>query len=125
MRISDLKIQNSKPQIPAACHFAYNNQADGNFRGRNWIRPGSLKWKWRAVVGQLATLIADHNVKCRGKPRPGWLVIGRHRLRAFAGETQKLVANSGPPSVTPGTLGVKQVPGWLERTPIDWVSREP
>ena len=28
-------------------------------RGRNWIRPDSLKCKWRTVVGQLATLKAD------------------------------------------------------------------
>jgi hypothetical protein len=27
--------------------------------GANWVRPGSLKWGWRAVVGQQATLIAD------------------------------------------------------------------
>ena len=28
-------------------------------KGANWIRPGSLKCKWRAVVGQQATLKAD------------------------------------------------------------------
>jgi hypothetical protein len=27
--------------------------------GANWIRPGRLKCKWRAVVGQQATLKAD------------------------------------------------------------------
>jgi len=27
--------------------------------GANWVRPDSLKRKWRAVVGQLATLKAD------------------------------------------------------------------
>ena len=41
--------------------------------GANRIRPGSLKWKWRAVVGQLATLKADQNLNCRGKPRFGRL----------------------------------------------------
>ena len=28
--------------------------------GEIWIRPDSLKWKWRVVVGQWATLKADH-----------------------------------------------------------------
>jgi len=28
--------------------------------GANWIRPDSLKRKWRAVVDQMATLKADH-----------------------------------------------------------------
>lgn len=30
--------------------------------GANWIRPGRLKCKWRAVVGQQATLKADHKL---------------------------------------------------------------
>jgi hypothetical protein len=32
--------------------------------GANWVRPGSLKCKWRAVVGQLATIKADHYFNC-------------------------------------------------------------
>lgn len=30
--------------------------------GANWIRPGSMKCRWRAVVGQQTTLIADQNL---------------------------------------------------------------
>ena len=30
-----------------------------NALGANWIRPGSMKCRWRAVVGQQATLKAD------------------------------------------------------------------
>jgi hypothetical protein len=30
--------------------------------GANWIRPGSLKWEWRAVVGQWATIKADQKL---------------------------------------------------------------
>ena len=44
--------------------------------GANWIRPGRLKCKWRAVVGQQATLKADQKIICRGKPRPGCLAKG-------------------------------------------------
>src|SRR4051812_35276709 len=41
--------------------------------GANWIRPDAEKRKWRAVVDQLATLKADHNVTCREQSRPGCL----------------------------------------------------
>ena len=34
--------------------------AAGSHLGANWIRPDSLKRKWRAVVDQMATLKADH-----------------------------------------------------------------
>jgi hypothetical protein len=34
--------------------------AAGCHSGANWIRPDSLKRKWRAVVDQMATLKADH-----------------------------------------------------------------
>jgi hypothetical protein len=40
----------------------YNALWKDRFRrhsGANWLRPDSLKRKWRAVVGQLATLKAD------------------------------------------------------------------
>ena len=30
--------------------------------GANWIRPGSVKCRWRAVVGQQATQKADQNL---------------------------------------------------------------
>ena len=33
-----------------------------NDSGANWIRPGSMKCRSRAVVGQQATLIADQNL---------------------------------------------------------------
>jgi len=32
------------------------------FSGANWIRPGSVKCRRRAVVGQQATQIADQNL---------------------------------------------------------------
>src|SRR5258708_38802611 len=41
--------------------------------GANWIRPDAGKRRWRAVVDQLATLKADHNVTCREQSRPGGL----------------------------------------------------
>ena len=34
----------------------------GRYSGANWIRPDSKKCKLRAVVGQMATLKADHNL---------------------------------------------------------------
>jgi hypothetical protein len=46
-----------------SCLSTYNVMRENHFRagisGANWIRPDSLKRKWRAVVGQLATLKAD------------------------------------------------------------------
>jgi hypothetical protein len=59
------------------------------------------------VVDQLATLKADHNFTCREQSQPCCLTNWQLRLRAFAGEAQKLVANSGPPPVTRSTLAVK------------------
>ncbi len=56
------------------------NKIGGRFHCRHsgaiWIRPGSLKWEWRVVVGQWATLKADHIFICRGKPRTGCLEKG-------------------------------------------------
>jgi hypothetical protein len=34
--------------------------------GANWNRPDRLKCGWRVVVGQLATLKADHTVSAEG-----------------------------------------------------------
>ena len=73
--------------------------------GANWIRPGSLKCRWRAVVGQRATLKADQKLNCR-------VIISQWpprdrlpRLRAFAGEARLPAAipdRLGSPSATPG-----------------------
>ena len=73
-----------------------------SLEGANWVRPDSLKWKWRAVVGQLATLKADHTIYLP-KVTSHWPPRDRRpRLRAFVGEAQKLVTNSESPEVTAG-----------------------
>ena len=42
--------------------------------GANWNRPDGLKRRWRAVVGQLATLKADYKLNCQFQFGSGRLV---------------------------------------------------
>jgi hypothetical protein len=41
-------------------HFALSTMGHWVLSGANWIRLDRLKRKWRVVVGQQATLKADH-----------------------------------------------------------------
>jgi len=73
---------------------------EGHELGATWFRPGRLKCKWRAVVGQQATLKADQYLHLP-KIASLWLPKKRRsRLRAFVGEAQKSVANSDSSQVT-------------------------
>ena len=40
-------------------HIPASAGAEEEEEGANWIRPGSLKCRWRVVVGQRATLKAN------------------------------------------------------------------
>ena len=42
--------------------------------GANWVRPDRLRRRWRAVVGQQATLKADHYLSCQQQLRFGRLI---------------------------------------------------
>ena len=48
--------------------------------GAHRLRPDKLMGRWRVVVGQLATLKADHNVNCRNAVPNGCLEIGAGTL---------------------------------------------